>query len=234
VDGVLIDLNVLARVPLFGGLSSEELELVAAKAVRREHDRGAVIFFEHEPGDAMYIIEEGQVRIYRVAEDGREKTLALLSEGDFFGEMALIDDEPRSAIAEATEPCVLLAIHKRDVHSLIQANPSIALSMIQGLSRRLRETNKQLMDAVFLDVRGRVLRLLLDLDRRYGRPCAEGRLIDIRLTHQELANMVGTSRESVTRVLTELQDVGALGYAQRHRMWIDRRSLEEYMEQVGA
>ena len=181
----------------------------------------------------MYIIEEGQVRIYRVAEDGREKTLALLSEGDFFGEMALIDDEPRSAIAEATEPCVLLAIHKRDVHSLIQANPSIALSMIQGLSRRL--ARQQAAHGRGVSRRARpVLRLLLDLDRRYGRPCAEGRLIDIRLTHQELANMVGTSRESVTRVLTELQDVGALGYAQRHRMWIDRRSLEEYMEQVGA
>lgn len=230
----MIDCSVLARVPLFGGLSSEELQLVASAAVRRRQSRGSVIFFEREPGDALYIIEEGQVRIYRVAEDGREKTLALLSEGDFFGEMALIDDEPRSAIAEATEPTVLLAIHKRDVHNLIHANPSIALSMIKGLSRRLRETNRQLMDAVFLDVRGRLLRLLLELDGRYGKPHDGGRLIDIRLTHQELANMVGTSRESVTRVLTELQDVGALGYAQRHMMWIDRQSLEEYMDQIGA
>lgn len=230
----MIDCSVLARVPLFGGLSSEELQLVASAAVRRRQSRGSVIFFEREPGDALYIIEEGQVRIYRVAEDGREKTLALLSEGDFFGEMALIDDEPRSAIAEATEPTVLLAIHKRDVHNLIHANPSIALSMIKGLSCRLRETNRQLMDAVFLDVRGRLLRLLLELDGRYGKPHDGGRLIDIRLTHQELANMVGTSRESVTRVLTELQDVGALGYAQRHMMWIDRQSLEEYMDQIGA
>lgn len=234
MDTTLVDLSVLATVPLFAGLSAEELELVAAKAVRRRQSRGSVIFFEREPGDALYIIEEGQVRIYRVAEDGREKTLALLSTGDFFGEMALVDDEPRSAIAEATEPCVLLAIHKRDVHSLIHSNPSIALSMIQGLSRRLRETNRQLMDAVFLDVRGRLLRLLLKLDGRYGKPYEGGRLIDIRLTHQELANMVGTSRESVTRVLTELQDVGALGYAERHRMWIDRPSLEEYMEEIGA
>lgn len=234
MDSILIDCSVLARVPLFGGLSSEELQLVASAAVRRRQSRGSVIFFEREPGDALYIIEEGQVRIYRVAEDGREKTLALLSEGDFFGEMALIDDEPRSAIAEATEPTVLLAIHKRDVHNLIHANPSIALSMIKGLSRRLRETNRQLMDAVFLDVRGRLLRLLLELDGRYGKPHDGGRLIDIRLTHQELANMVGTSRESVTRVLTELQDVGALGYAQRHMMWIDRQSLEEYMDQIGA
>lgn len=234
MDSILIDCSVLARVPLFGGLSSEELQLVASAAVRRRQSRGSVIFFEREPGDALYIIEEGQVRIYRVAEDGREKTLALLSEGDFFGEMALIDDEPRSAIAEATEPTVLLAIHKRDVHNLIHANPSIALSMIKGLSRRLRETNRQLMDAVFLDVRGRLLRLLLELDGRHGKPHDGGRLIDIRLTHQELANMVGTSRESVTRVLTELQDVGALGYAQRHMMWIDRQSLEEYMDQIGA
>lgn len=226
----MIDLNVLADVPLFTGLSEDELRLVGAMAVRKQFNRGAVLFFEHEPGDALYIIEEGQVRIYRVAEDGREKTLTLLSNGDFFGEMALIDDEPRSAIAEVTDPSVLLCIHKRDFQQLVQSKPQIAVSIIKGLSQRLRQTNKQLMEAVFLDVRGRMCRLLLDLDDEYGKAYEAGRLIDIKLTHQELANMVGTSRESVTRVLTELQDIGALGYVKRRLMWIDRDRIADYID----
>lgn len=230
----MIDLSVLSRVPLFTGLCEEELRLIGTVAVRRRYSRGAVVFFEHEPGDTLYIIEDGQVRIYRLAEDGREKTLTLLSSGDFFGEMALIDDEPRSAIAEATDPSVLLAIHKRDFHKLIQSQPHMAMSMIKGLSLRLRQTNKQLMDAVFLDVRGRMCRMLVDLDDRYGKDYESGRLIDIKLTHQELANMVGTSRESVTRVLTELQDVGALGYVKRRMMWIDRGRLEEYIDEISV
>lgn len=230
----MLDLSVLARVPLFAGLDADELELIRAKAVRRTVERGTVIFFENEPGDALYIIEAGQVRIYRVAEDGREKTLTLLSAGDFFGEMALIDDAPRSAIAEATDPSVLLAIHKRDFQQLIYSKPQIAVSIIRGLSHRLRQTNDQLMEAVFLDVRSRMCRLLLDLDKEYGKEYESGRLLDIKLTHQELANMVGTSRESVTRVLTELQDIGALGYVKRRLMWINPERIAEYIGAVSA
>lgn len=227
----MIDLNILSGVPLFSGLSPEELKLIAAVTARRKYPRGAVVFFEHEPGDALYVLEDGQVRIYRLAEDGREKTLALLSKGDFFGEMALIDEEPRSAVAEATDPSSLLIIHKREFDKLFFFNPQIAASIVRGLTRRLRQTNKQLMDAVFLDVRSRLIRLLLELDADYGKVHDGGRLIDIKLTHQELANMVGTSRESVTRVLTELQDLGALTYVERRLMWIDTKAL---VRQVNA
>lgn len=229
----MLDPEMLTSVPLFAGLSHEELELVASVAARRTYRRGTVIFFEHEPGDALYIIETGQVRIYRLAEDGREKTLALLSDGDFFGEMALIDEEPRSAIAEVTEDASLLAIHKRDFDKLFFSHPRIALSIVRGLSRRLRQTTLQLMDAVFLDVRSRVIRLLLNLSEEHGKNYEGGRLIDMKLTHQAIANMVGTSRESVTRVLTELQDEKALNYVERKLLWIDPDALQAMLGSAG-
>lgn len=213
--------DMIARVPLFSELTEDELSLVSSVAVRREYDRQTTVFFEYEAGDALYIIEMGQVRIYRVAEDGREKTLTLLSDGDYFGEMALLDEEPRSAIAETTEKSVLHVIHKRDFEKVFMSYPQIGASIIRELCRRLRQTNKQLMDAVFLDVRTRLLSLLTQLDEKYGRNYENGRLIDIKLTHQQIANMVGTSRESVTRVLTELQDLGVLTYVEHRLMWID-------------
>src|SRR5690606_9484013 len=108
-------------------------------------------FFEGDPGDSLYVLRSGTVKIYRVAEDGREKTLAILHDGEFFGEMALLDEEPRSAIAEALAPTTAYALRRSDFHALLGENPQLSLRIIRVLSRRLRQTNAQLTDIVFRD-----------------------------------------------------------------------------------
>ncbi len=218
----------LERIPLFEGLCAEHLDSFARLLVERTFARGDVIFFEDDPGDALYIVQSGRVKIYRVAEDGREKTLALMSEGEFFGEMAIVDGGPRSAIAEAVVKSTLYALHRADFQKMVASTPAISLGMIKVLSNRLRQTNAQVMDAVFRDVRGRVTQTLLKLATRHGVRLEEESMIDMKLTHQELANMVGTARETVSRILAELQDAGLVRFEGRNMVLVDPARLKEY------
>lgn len=218
----------LRRVPLFEGLEQPHLQALAEKMAERSFKKGEVLFFEGEPGDSLYIVSDGTVKVYRVAEDGREKTLALLGPGEFFGEMALLDEGPRSAIAETLEPSALYLLHRNDFLATITENPSIALQIIRVLSRRIRQTNAQIMDIVFRDVRGRVATTLADLCRRHGVSTPAGMRIELKLTHQELANLVGTARETVSRILAELQDVHCLTVDGRYLVLKDMKKLEEY------
>lgn len=209
-DVALGKADFMKRVPLFEGLDDSHTQALADLAVQREYARGSAIFFEGDPGDALYLVQSGLVKIYRIAEDGREKTLALLGEGEFFGEMALFDDEPRSAIAQALEKTTLLILFRNDFLDFLGDNPAACRQMIKVLSHRLRETNAQVMDIVFRDVRSRLARTLLELSERHGVRCPLGVKIEVKLTHQELANLVGTARETVTRILAEMQDNGSL------------------------
>lgn len=218
----------LQSVPLFDGLCTEHLDSLARLLVERSFGRGDVVFFEDDPGDALYIVQSGRVKIYRVAEDGREKTLALFGEGDFFGEMALVDGGPRSAIAEAVVKTTIYALHRVEFQELVTANPAISLGMIKVLSSRLRQTNSQVMDAVFRDVRGRVVQTLLELSIRHGVEFNGESMIDMKLTHQELANMVGTARETVSRILAELQDAGLVRFEGRNMVLVDASRLAGY------
>lgn len=215
----------LRSVPLFARMSEEQLARVAKVCVERTIDKGSTIFFENDPGDALYLIADGHIRIYRVAEDGREKTLTLLSGGEYFGEMSLFDMQPRSAIAEAVEKSRVFVMHRDEFDRLLDAEPSIARAVIQGLCFRLRAVNEQLMDAVFLDVRGRLVSRLLDLAQRQGVDHPSGRMIDMKLTHQELAHLVGTARESVSRILAEFQDLDLIAYDRRRIVLTDLARL---------
>lgn len=218
----------LQRVPLFEGLCADHLTSLANLLVERSFPRGETIFFEDDPGEALFIVQSGDVKIYRIAEDGREKTLALLGPGEFFGEMALVDGGPRSAIAQALSKTVLYVLHRSDFHKLIASNPSMSLGIIKVLSHRLRQTNAQIMDIIFRDVRGRIAQTLLTLSRERGVSVPGGRKIDMKLTHQELANLVGTARETVSRVLAELQDAGTLRVEGRYFILLDPVQLEDY------
>lgn len=223
-------LEALRQVALFSALDEEALTSIAQVTTQREVPRGEILFFEHDPGDALYMIRTGAIKIYRVGEDGREKTLTLLEPGSAFGEMALLDDEPRSAVAQALESSRLLVLSRDDFRRVLSERPAMAQAVIRELSRRLRRTNAQLMDLVFRDVRTRVGKVLLELADRYGEPHDNGVRIELKLTHQELANLVGTSRESVTRVLAELQDERIIGFDGRTLLLLDSQRLESDAE----
>lgn len=218
--------HFLQRVPLFEGLEEPHLLALAETMVERQYKKGETLFFEGDPGDSLYIVSSGTVKVYRVAEDGREKTLALLGAGEFFGEMALLDEGPRSAIAETMEPTTLYHLHRSDFLKTVTAEPTIALRIIRVLSRRIRQTNAQVMDIVFRDVRGRVANTLGELCDRHGKPTQAGTRIDLILTHQELANLVGTARETVSRILAELQDNHCLTVDGRYLVLKDREKLD--------
>lgn len=206
----------LRAVPLFADLSAEDLAGLARLAVERRYTKGTVIFFENDPGDALYVVKAGHVKIYRVAEDGREKSLVLLGPGEFFGELALLDSEPRSAVAETLSPTALIVLGRTGFVNLVLERPQIALQALRVLSRRLRQTDAQLMDVIFQDVRSRVIRTLYHLAEQHGVDEPQGRRINLKLTHQEIANLAGTSRETVTRTLAGLQDERRIAFDRRY------------------
>lgn len=217
----------LRRVPIFGGLNQESLERVAAIMSEKIYARKSIVFHEGDQGNTLYIIKNGRIKIAKVAMDGREKTLTILLGGDFFGEMAIFDNLPRSATAEALENDVhLFAINKSDFERLINENPSIALRIMKDLTRRIRQINQQVEDLAFKDVHGRVASTLFQLleteEQTVGRT-----LTSLRMTHQDLANMVGSSRETVTRALNRLQSEGAISISHQRIEVLDREFLAD-------
>ncbi|MEX1051163.1 MAG: Crp/Fnr family transcriptional regulator, partial [Gemmatimonadales bacterium] len=145
-------LDTLRRVPLFTHLGTDELTRVATAARDRSYPRNSVILFADDPGDALYVVVTGQVKVVLIGEDGREVILAILGQGDFFGEMSLIDDQPRSAHVIAMEDANLLVLRREDFQSALQGYPNIALGLLQAMSRRLRRADDKIGGLVLLDV----------------------------------------------------------------------------------
>ena len=191
---------MLEKIPLFDGVPKQALDMLEQSAVRRKVRRNAIVISEGDETDSLYIIEQGRVRVVAINEDGREFILANLSPGDFFGELALIDDGPRSASVIAIEPCVFLTISKEDVTQWLSRRPENAMAMLRAMSKRLRGITEDLTSLALQDVYGRVVRLLLRDAREEN-----GDLITGPMTQQDIADMVGASREMVSRILLELK-----------------------------
>lgn len=205
---------VLAQVPLFAGLSTGELEALEASMRRRRYPRGEFIFRQEDPGATCYIVEAGRVKIAITSPDGRQITLALLGPGDLFGEMALLDGEPRSADALAAEPSQLLMLHQNALLDFLRSHPETSLKLLAALAQRLRRTDQLLQDLVFLNVPGRVAKVILELAESQEPPAPGGKMVTPRLTQGELAALVGTTRESVNKWLGFYQDRGLLSYGE--------------------
>ncbi|NPV51950.1 MAG: Crp/Fnr family transcriptional regulator [Firmicutes bacterium] len=200
----------LSQISLFLNLPYEEVARAAAIIQERVYRKGSPIFFEGDPGEAMFIIKEGAVKVYRLSIDGKEKTLAIISRGGCFGEMSLLDGLPRSAAAQALEDSKLLILPREDFLKLLTSNPQIALKIIRVLTARLREADQQIEYLAFGDARGRVASILLDLFQKHAKLGPDGYTIDIRLTHQELANLSGVTRETASRILSEFEEDGLI------------------------
>jgi len=201
--------EALRAIPLFRDLGEKDLADIAVLLIDRKFPKEAVIYEDGSIGDYMYIIQEGQVKVTKMSEDGREKILEILGPGDFHGEMALLDRAPRSASVKTTTPCVLLALSRQDFLGLLKQNHEVTLELIRVLARRLRETDEQIKGLLFERVEGRTRRLLARLAKEpvTGR---DDRMATSPITHQQLADLVGTSRETITRVVKELKDEGWL------------------------
>jgi len=188
-------------VPLFSGLTEPQLENLAGGSARRSYPKGRTIVAEGEPSQSMYILLAGRAKVQRSDSEGKEVILAVLSSGEFFGEMSLIDDAPRSASVITLEPCEFMAVSKEAFKAMLVQSPEVTMAVMRGLVRRLREADKKIETLALLDVYGRVARVLLDFSELVG----SERIVKNKLPHQEIAKMIGASREMVSRVMKGLE-----------------------------
>jgi CRP/FNR family cyclic AMP-dependent transcriptional regulator len=201
-------LDSLRAIPLFGRVAETDLEELAQHLIERRFPKNATVVEEGLPGDYMYVIRQGRAKVTKSSEDGREKIMNFLETGSFFGDMALLGDETRSASVKTLEDSVLLALSRRDFIDLLRQSPDLSLAVIAELANRLRETNEQARSLSFQGVEERTRSLFERIARSHEtRP-------DVRvtpaLTHQQIADMVGTSRETVTRAIKQLKAAGWL------------------------
>lgn len=202
-------IELLRRVPLFSELSTPELEHVAQVAIPRDFPGDTRVFHEGDPGDACYIVRSGSCRVTREHPDGRAITLATLGSGSIFGELAMLDGEARSASVETTEDTELLALPATDMRALIREHPDMAEKLVVALTRRLREANERISRQSFQTVPSRVAGVLNQLLAEDGlEEVREG--VTIRLRQSDLAQLAGTSRESVSRFLATLERAGVV------------------------
>ena len=219
----MVATSVLQRVPLFSNLAPVDLQRVVEVAREKAYPKNSIILFEDDPGDALYVVAGGQVKVVLIGDDGREVILSVLGQGEFFGEMALLDDEPRSAHGIAMEDSQLLVLRREDFEGILTHSPKIALALLRELTRRLRRADEKVGALVLLDVTGRVARLLLELADETG----GGTKVTQRLTHHTIAQMVGSSRETVSRTMRDFVEKGFITVTRREIQLVNRPALEQ-------
>ncbi len=192
---------LLRNVPLFAVLPEHQLGLLTSMVTRKTFARGTTIISAGGPTDSLYIIISGRLKVMMSDDEGREVILAILGSNEFFGEMSLVDDSPRSASVVAIESCELLSLSKRDFNKCLEDNFEMAMTVMRGLVKRLREADQKIGSLALMDVYGRVARLLLEMSEDVGGE----RIVVKKLAKQDIAKMIGASREMVSRVMKDLQ-----------------------------
>jgi CRP/FNR family cyclic AMP-dependent transcriptional regulator len=215
--------QILKTVPLFSSLSDDQLSLLQPCLQQRTYPRGAFILRAGEETDALHIILSGRVKILIPDEQGREVILAVLTANDFFGEMGLLDDQPRSASVETLEICQMLRLSKAGFMGCLENNFGLAMQIIHDLVKRLRQADRKIESLALIDVYGRVARLLLDQAEE-----VDGQLIVKQAPpKQEMARMIGASREMVSRVVKDLQERGYIRAEKRKVYLLDKISMRK-------
>ncbi len=226
--------EALRLVPFFTKMQPDEAEGLAQKLVPRRFSSGQIIFHHGDPGGLLYIISKGKVKITHSTPEGQEALLAILGEGDFFGELALLDDSPRSATAEAIQPTETLTLHRDDFLRYISNNPEFSQHVLQTMAHHIRRLNNQISDIFFLDLPGRLARTLLQLAEQHGRVTAEGILIDLSLTQTDLAEMTGATRVSVNKALGRFRRAKWVRTQGRRFIILDQDALQNLIQISGG
>lgn len=216
---------VLLAAPLLEALDSESASHLRAAMTRRTVPRGHVIFSEGQKGDRLFVVLDGKVKISRSSVDGRENILSVLGPSELFGELSLFDPGPRTATASALTEATMASLDHEELREWLPTRPEVAEQLLAALARRLRRTNEAMADLVFSDVPGRVAKALLDLARRFGQPTSDGVRVQHDLTQEELAQLVGASRETVNKALADFAGRGWLRLDARSVLLLDRERL---------
>ena len=217
--------ETLARAGIFQGVEPGAAEALAQSLEQVDFPRGHVIFAEGEPGDRLYIIQSGKVKLGRKSPDGRENLLAIMGPGQMFGELSLFDPGPRSATVTAVTDATFASLSHEDLLRWLEGRPVVARGLLAQLAGRLRKANDVVADLVFSDVPGRVAKALLDLADRFGRTADDGVHVHHDLTQEELAQLVGASRETVNKALADFASRGWLRLEPRSVVIMDVERL---------
>jgi CRP/FNR family cyclic AMP-dependent transcriptional regulator len=202
----MIDVATIRRVPLFRDFADDEAAAIGATVTDRRYGKHQFIVREGDPGDTFFILVRGSVSVCRIAPDGRETILSILKEGDFFGEMSMFDSSLRSASIKTLTEVEVGAVRQDDFLEMLDRNPRVGRLLVIALSDRLRAANALIAATTSQDIRARLASLLLNLAEQFGESVDTGTRITLRLTNQEMANMIGTTRETVNRTLNRFWD----------------------------
>ena len=202
--------DVLRQAPLLAGLSDDDWAALSGRLRRVEVKRGDTVFHEGDPGDSLYVVTSGKLKITTGTADGRENLLAVLGPGELLGELSLFDARPRTATATALTGSTLACLGAGAFHEYLEQRPNVASILLTVLAGRLRDTNAAMADLIFTDVPGRIAKALLSLSERFGVPDGDGVRVTHDLTQEELAQLVGASRETVNKALGDFASRGWL------------------------
>ncbi len=217
--------DILSRAPLFHALDEEGARALRAGTEQVRLARGDRLFDEGDAGDRLYVILDGKIKLTRAASDGRENLLSVLGPGEMFGELSLFDPRPRTAAAVAVTDATLAALAHDHLRQWLTGRPDVAMHLLRALAQRLRRANDVMADLVFTDVPGRVAKALLDLAGRFGVEQESGLHVHHDLTQEELAQLVGASRETVNKALADFASRGWLQLSAKSVVILDRERL---------
>ncbi len=223
------NLEYLLRIPLFYGLPEEQLQEISNLLLERSYQKGRFIFMEGEPGEALYILKSGLIKLTKRLEDGREHILHFVNPGEIFAEVVLFDGGDYPATAEVQENSVVGVLRNQDIERLISQNPSMALGMLHIMSRRLRTAQEKVMNLALHDTARRLAFALIKMAEEHGIKKPGGILINFNLTNQELANLTGSSRETINRMLNGFKRAGAIDVDRQQIMVLDKGKLEDLL-----
>jgi len=198
--------ELLTSVELFGEMPDEEIDDLTALAQIKKLSKDTTIFHAGDPADAVFVVASGRIKVVITSTDGKEFILTVLGPGQVFGEMALLESAPRSASVVTLSAVEVLVISRADFQRLLDSNPRISQRLMAILSRRLRRANAKMESLAYMDVAGRLARYLLDLARDHGQRLGNGWVVVRRPTHSDIAHSIGTSRETVSRLINEFEE----------------------------
>ncbi|SKA12906.1 Crp/Fnr family transcriptional regulator, partial [Selenihalanaerobacter shriftii] len=216
------------KIPFFSSLSYDELKQIDDLIIMRKYKKGMFVFLEDEPGEALFFIKSGQIKLSKMLETGEEQILQILKADDIFAEVVLFDQGPYPATAEVIEDAKIGMIKSEDVNKLIKRNPEISIKILDVMSKRLRQAQMKIRDLGLKDTRGRTASMLVKLAEEYGKETDKGIELELSLTRKEFSNLIGTSRETITRILSDFKDDNLVEVGRKQIIVLDLTGLKKW------
>lgn len=224
----MLEFEYLKHIPIFEELAPADLASISKVTIERRYKKNMIIFMEGEPGEGFHYVKTGKVKIVRMTPDGREHIINILGPGEVFAEVLLFNRGPYPATAAALEDSVIGIIKNNDLENVVADNARIALHIIRVMNKKLLHAQMKIKTLALSDTYSRTAQILTRLSQQYGRPVPGGLQIDVDMTRQDLANLIGTTRETVSRVLSSMKKDKVLAFSDQQIIILDSKRLERY------